>query len=115
MPPKFIYHLCSRENWDAAVARGVYRGGELDQRDGFIHFSAPDQVRATAARYLTGIAGLVLIKVDSQRLGDALKWEESRDNLLFPHLYGSLTPADVESVADLPVGDDGQHVFPRLD
>jgi uncharacterized protein (DUF952 family) len=115
MQSKFIYHLCSRENWDTAVEHGVYQCGALDQRDGFIHFSAPDQVRATAARYLAGIPGLVLIKVDSHILGDAVKWEKSRDNLLFPHLYGHLETANVEAAVDVPLDDDGKHIFPDLD
>lgn len=114
MPSKYIYHLCPRENWDAAAARGIYEGGELDRRDGFIHFSAPDQVLSTAARYLAGIAGLVLIKVDSYRLGDAVKWEKSRDNLLFPHLYGHLETASIEYAVDIPIDQDGNHVFPDL-
>lgn len=112
MQPGFIYHICSKSSWDAAVAGGVYHGSDLDLRDGFIHFSSSEQVRETAARYLSGVTGLVVIRIDADRLGDALKWEESRDNLLFPHLYGPLDPSDVDGVFDLPLGRDGRHVFP---
>lgn len=105
--------MCQRSSWKAAVTDGVYQGGELDLRDGFIHFSSPVQVRKTAALYLAGVTGLVLLKVDAHRLGDALKWEKSRDDLLFPHLYGSIDPADVDAVFDLPVDGNGVHVFPE--
>lgn len=115
MQREFIYHMCPRADWDAALANGVYPGGELDRRDGFIHFSSADQVVETAARYLAGVSGLVLLAVDPARLGDALKWEKSRDNLLFPHLYTTLSPNDVESAVELPLGPDGHHIFPQIE
>tara|TARA_R110002096_G_scaffold176499_2_gene352728 strand:- start:224 stop:571 length:348 start_codon:yes stop_codon:yes gene_type:complete len=115
MATGFIYHICPKSSWEAAVARGVYSGGEMDRRDGFIHFSGADQVRNTAARYLSGVTGLVLIKIDPDCLGGTLKWEKSSDNMLFPHVYGTIDPADVAFAADLPVGEDGLHVFPDLD
>lgn len=114
MPSRFIYHMCPKSNWATAVDNGVYHGGDLDRRDGFIHFSSAEQVRETAARYLAGVRGLVLIQIDSRRLGDALEWENSRDNLLFPHLYAPLNPADIDAVFELPLDENGQHVFPDL-
>ena len=114
MSGEYIYHMCPKSNWDAAISNGIYHGGDLDQRDGFIHFSSADQVVETARRYLSGLEGLVLLKVHTRRLGDALKWEESRDSLLFPHLYASLDPADVEAVVELSLDEAGRHVFPEL-
>lgn len=114
MDSRFIYHICPKAAWQAAVADGAYKGGELDRRDGFIHFSSPDQVVETAERYLAGVEGLVLLRVEAARLGDSLKWEESRDNLLFPHLYDTLNPADVVDVFDLRLDADGRHIFPEI-
>ena len=93
MPPRPslhgpIYHMCRREEWDAAEARGDYRGSSQDRAGGFIHFSTAEQIVESAARHRTGQAGLVLLAVDPGKLGDALKWEESRGGMLFPHLYG---------------------------
>lgn len=114
MRAEYIYHICEQATWEIAVADGVYRGGDLDRRDGFIHFSEPAQVAKTAERYLSGVTGLVLLKVEAKRLGNALKWEESRDNLLFPHLYSSLDPKDVQSVFELHLDADGRHIFPEM-
>jgi uncharacterized protein (DUF952 family) len=107
-----IYHMCRREEWGRARAAGRYAGSSQDAADGFIHFSAARQVRASAARHRAGQAGLVLLEIDAARLGPALKWEPSRDGALFPHLYGALDPAAVRAVFDLPLGPDGLHVFP---
>jgi len=109
-----IYHICRREEWEAAQRSGAYHGSSQDKADGFIHFSGAAQVKASAAKHRAGQAGLVLLAVDAERLGAALKWEPSRGGALFPHLYGALPTAAVLSAQDLPLGADGLHVFPPL-
>ncbi len=109
-----IYHICRREEWEAARVAGRYLGSSQDKVDGFIHFSGPDQVKASAAKHRAGQTGLVLLAVDAARLGAALKWEASRGGALFPHLYGPLPTSAVTAVHDLPLGADGLHVFPPL-
>jgi uncharacterized protein (DUF952 family) len=56
----------------------------------------------------------MLIAVDADALGDALKWEPSRGGDLFPHLYGELPLAAVLWARPLPLGIDQRHVFPEL-
>ncbi len=107
-----IFHMCARTEWQAAEAAGAYAGSSQDTADGFIHFSAADQVVVSAAKHHAGQDGLVLLSVDAEALGDALKWEASRDGALFPHLYGPLPLAAVVRVDDLALGPDGRHVFP---
>ena len=109
-----IYHMCPTETWDAAVRVGEYRGTADDLRDGFIHFSTAEQIAESARRHRAGQKGLLLVGVESARLGDRLRWEPSRGGALFPHLYGALDPAEVASVAPLPLGPDGEHIFPPL-
>ena len=109
-----IYHMCPAEAWQAAMRIGEYRGTADDLRDGFIHFSTADQVAESARRHRAGQAGLLLIAVESARLGDRLKWEASRGGALFPHLYGPLDPAEIARVEPLPLGADDEHVFPPL-
>ena len=109
---RMIYHMCPAETWDAAVRAGEYRGTADDLRDGFIHFSTGGQIAESARRHRARQAGLVLIAVESARLGERLKWEPSRDGALFPHLYGPLDPAEVASAEPLPLGPDGEHIFP---
>jgi uncharacterized protein (DUF952 family) len=110
----FIYHMCKRAEWDAALAQGCYKGSSQDRADGFIHFSTADQIVASAARHRAGQEGLVLLAVESAALGDALRWETSRGGALFPHLYGALPMAAVRRVEGLPLGPNGAHIFPPL-
>jgi uncharacterized protein (DUF952 family) len=109
-----IYHLCRREEWQAATAGG-YAGSSQDVADGFIHFSTAAQIAASAAKHRAGQRDLVLLAVDPAKLGAALRWEAARDGALFPHLYGPLPPDAVRWVRELPLGADGRHIFAALE
>jgi uncharacterized protein (DUF952 family) len=109
-----IFKICDRPAWDDAERIGRFTGAPVDLADGYIHFSAADQVRETAARHFSGRPDLVLVAVDSAALGPALKWEASRGGALFPHLYADLPLSAVVWVRPLPLGPDGLHVFGDL-
>lgn len=96
-----IYKILSAADWEAAQRAGRFYGSADDRRDGFIHFSDGGQVIGTAAKYFAGQPGLVLLTVDPARLAD-LRWEKSRDDALFPHLYGPLELDAVDRVSRLP-------------
>jgi len=113
-PFRWIYHLSRRADWERAKADGSYAGSREDNADGFLHFSTALQVAASAAKHRAGEAGLVLLEVDADKLGDALKWEPARGGDLFPHLYGPLPVAAVAAEFDLPLGPDGLHQFPDM-
>jgi len=109
-----IYKICDAAIWREAERSGVFRGAAIDLSDGYIHFSAADQAVETAARHFAGQDDLVLAAIDAEALGDRLKWEPSRGGALFPHLYGTLPMSAVRSVAPLPLGPDGRHLFPEF-
>ena len=109
-----IYHMCRRDEWAAAEASGAYRGSSQDAANGFIHFSTGAQVKESAAKHRAGQDGLVLLAVDPVQLGDDLKWEPARNGALFPHLYAPLPVAAVIQVYDVPLAEDGCHLFPAL-
>lgn len=107
-----IYKICDEALWREAEAAGEFLGAEIDLQDGYIHFSAASQAKETAAKHFAGRNNLLLIAVDEQKMGDALKWEASRGGDLFPHLYGNLSTSDVEWAVPLPLQKDGSHAFP---
>jgi uncharacterized protein (DUF952 family) len=108
-----IYKIVNRGAWMDAVRHGLFRGSEVDLKDGFIHFSTAGQVRETAAKHFSNKSDLLLVEVDATSLGDALKWEVSRGGALFPHLYAPLAIANVTGVHELPLDASGSHVFPE--
>src|ERR1700709_2711166 len=108
-----IYKICPASAWREAERLGVFRGSADDLRDGFIHFSTASQVAETAKKHFAGQIGLFLIAVDADALGDALRWEPSRNEEMFPHLYGELDLGDVTGVLDLRARSAGHHDIPE--
>jgi uncharacterized protein (DUF952 family) len=110
-----IYKICERMAWQEAERDGFYRGSALDRRDGFIHFSSAAQVSETAAKHFAGQADLMLVAVDGEALGAALKWETSRGGALFPHLYADLPLEAVRWARPLPEESRGRRDIAELD
>jgi uncharacterized protein (DUF952 family) len=109
-----IYKICAATMWREAERIGIFRGAPIDLRDGYIHFSTAEQAVETADKHFAGEPDLVLVAVDALALGAHLRWEPSRGDALFPHLYGMLATSAVIRVDPLPLGPDGRHVFPEL-
>jgi uncharacterized protein (DUF952 family) len=110
-----IYKIVPAALWREAEVSGVFRGAPVDLADGYIHFSTAAQLEETAAKHFDGQGDLLLVRVDTKRLGEPLKWEPSRGGALFPHLYTELSLRDVADIRPLPLGADGRHIFPTLD
>ncbi|MEO0746375.1 MAG: DUF952 domain-containing protein [Pseudomonadota bacterium] len=106
-----IYKIFRAPEWAALRANGATPGAPIDVADGYVHFSTAEQAAETAARHFALQDDLFLIAVDTDRLGDALKWEASRGGALFPHLYREMQLADVHWAQPLPLVD-GAHQFP---
>ena len=109
-----IYKIVPASLWREAQENGCFTGAPADLADGFIHFSAADQLRETAAKWFSGQADLLLVAVDPVTLGDALRYEPSRGGALFPHLYSALLLNAVVFAKPLPLRPDGQHDFTGL-
>lgn len=107
-----IYKILSNDLWAEAMRDGVLAGAPIDLTDGYIHFSTAEQATETAAKHFAGQSDLMLVAVDADVLGEALKWEPSRGGALFPHLYRPLKVMEASWTAPLPIGADGTHIFP---
>lgn len=109
--PMLIFKIFRSQEWDHLRQSGQTQGAPIDLADGYIHFSTAAQAAETAAKHFAGAEGLFLIAVDADAAGDALKWEKSRNDDLFPHLYRLLTLDDVVWAQPLPL-ENGVHQFP---
>jgi uncharacterized protein (DUF952 family) len=112
MMGELIYHICRANEWVVAEENGSYGGSSQDQEDGFIHFSSQLQVVESASKHRAGQDGLVLLEVDGDKLGSALKWELSRNGTKFPHLYSNLPVSAVIRISRLHLDPDKRHIFP---
>jgi len=99
-----IFKIATAAQWTAAQATGVFEGAPVDRADGYIHFSTEAQLAETLAKHFAGQRDLVILAVESEALGAALRWEPSRGGQLFPHLYGTLPVIAVVEVVAVDVG-----------
>jgi uncharacterized protein (DUF952 family) len=106
-----IYKIFRADEWAQLRRDKETLGAPVDVADGYVHFSTAEQAAETAAKHFGGETDLMLLAVDTDRLGDALKWEPSRGGALFPHLYRPLRLDDVSWAQPLPLVE-GQHQFP---
>lgn len=122
-----ICHLVERSAWSVGAAG--YRPASLGA-EGFIHFSTPAQVLATANRYYRGRDDLLLVVVDPRRLSAPLRWEPpapppssvagpaaataapTATDERFPHLYGPIDAGAVAVVVPFPPERDGTFRMP---
>jgi uncharacterized protein (DUF952 family) len=102
-----IYKILPRAAWEAALRVRRFEGSPLDQQDGFIHFSTAEQAQETARRHFRGEDDLVVLEVEADDLGPALRWEPSRGGDLFPHLYAHLDTYLVRGVSEAPLDGEG--------
>lgn len=96
----------------AQLEQDRFAGAAVDIADGYIHLSTADQLAETIHRHFAGQSGLAIAAVDLAALGDALKWERSRGDQLFPHLYGTLSLETVLAYGPLERGEDGSIKLP---
>ncbi len=106
-----IYKILRTEEWATLRQNKTTPGAPVDVADGFVHFSTIEQASETAAKHFTGEEGLMLLAVETEPLGENLKWEPSRGGALFPHLYRDLRLEDVSWAQPLPLIN-STHEFP---
>lgn len=92
-----IYHITTAAAWEQAQAAGQYRAASLET-EGFIHASTAEQVAATGNRFYHGLAGLVLLEIDTALVQPEVRFEPATVNGVvqqFPHIYGPLNASAV--------------------
>ena len=113
MKDSLIYRLFDPVIWHAFRHTGVFRGTEVDLRDGFIHFSAQDQVIATADKHYKDYSALILAAILVPETCSDLKWEVSRGGAKFPHLYRDLKFDEISEFWELPSDGLGGYIWPE--
>jgi uncharacterized protein (DUF952 family) len=93
-----IYKILLPAEWAEFEATGRFDGSPFDHSSGFIHCSSRAQVAATAIRVFNQEPQLVLVALDTQVLGDSVRWEQASDGGTFPHVYAPLTVDAVAAV-----------------
>ncbi|MEY4706377.1 MAG: hypothetical protein RJB58_100 [Pseudomonadota bacterium] len=108
-----IFKIVPRAEW--AAQSGDYHGSAHDQADGFLHFSTAAQLPETLRLYYAGQDDLMLVAVEAEALGAALKWERSESRGEdFPHLYAPLSCDAMKWARPITRDADGSFKLPDL-
>ena len=86
----FVYRVMLNNEWDEFKKKKKFFGNKLDIQSGFIHLSTKSQIKNTIEKYYKNEDSIIIFKINVKDIAKNLKWEISRNNQLFPHLYLSL-------------------------
>ncbi|MFN2492288.1 MAG: DUF952 domain-containing protein [Pyrinomonadaceae bacterium] len=107
-----IFHITERGTWERAKASGTYKA-DMFAVDGFTHCSTKEQVLQVANTRFRGQMGLVLLRIDTDKVGAEIRYENLEGGRqLFPHIYGALNVDAVTDVSPFIPGADGTFVLP---
>ena len=98
---KFIYRVMDKKEWEHFKKEKRFYGNAFDLESGFIHLSTKSQLEATINRYFQDQKNIVILQICETRIKENVKWEISRNNQIFPHLYGFLELFDVKKVNNI--------------
>lgn len=110
--PLHAYKVLTAPQMAQLEADGVFKGAPVDLADGYIHLSTEAQLTETVDKHFAGQADLHVAAIDLAALGDAVKWEPSRDGQLFPHVYADLPLNAVVAYSPLERDEDGKVRLP---
>jgi uncharacterized protein (DUF952 family) len=99
--PSTAYKILTAKQWAQFEVEGVFHGAPVDLADGYIHLSTAEQLQGTLDKHFAGQTELVIAEVDLKALGDTVKWEISRSDALFPHIYGPLPMAAIMEIKEV--------------
>ncbi len=94
----FVYRVMLNNEWDEFKKKKKFFGNKLDIHSGFIHLSTKSQIKNTIEKYYKNEDSIIIFKINVKDIAKNLKWEISRNNQLFPHLYGFINFIDVKKI-----------------
>ena len=100
-----IYKVLTGEQWAAARAGSLVEA-PVDKADGYVHFSTAATLTGTLRKWFRGQEGCVLLAFESEDFATSLRWEKSRNDEFFPHVFGPVMSEAVVKVWQLELGDD---------
>ena len=106
-----IYKILRHDEFLTLETEGKICGSSQDIADGFIHFSTKEQIRETLSKHYSLERRLVLMAVEIEGISENLKWEKSRSDQMFPHLYAKLDFNSAMWFSPIELDED-RHILP---
>jgi uncharacterized protein (DUF952 family) len=94
-----IYCLVMQPYWQQFAGRNEYLPRDY-QQEGFIHATKGDQLLEKVANrvYQDYNGELLLLVIDEAKVTSPIKYEQAKDGLFYPHIYGPLNTDAIREV-----------------
>ena len=92
-----IYHIVLPERWKSLDPDAAYESESL-ATEGFIHCSYASQLDKVLDRYYSGVANVLILGIDTEKLTSPLVDEPSTNNEIYPHIYGPINRDSIVGV-----------------
>ena len=83
-----LYKILEISEWLCFKKKKYFAGSKLDKSSGFIHMCKREHLLSTVKLYYPKLRKLTILEFRYFNIKDRIKWEISRNGLLFPHFYG---------------------------
>jgi len=94
-----IYHIVLPELWESVKSNAEYEADSLET-EGFIHCSYQYQLDNVLERYYEGKERVLLLEIETEQLKSKLVEEQSTNDEIYPHIYGTINREAIVSVED---------------
>ena len=92
-----VYKILLEKEFLTLKNKKASYGSAVDKKDGFIHLSTANQLRETLEIHFSNSKSVYILAFESARLS-GLVWETSRNNDLFPHIYGKIYFENIDKI-----------------
>ncbi len=107
-----IFHITTPELWQTALNRGIYECPSLKEV-GFIHCSTIEHLLDSANIHFKDAENeeLIVLHIPEKKVRKSLKWEITRNEISFPHIYSKIPVEVIQDISLLERNPEGLWVF----
>ncbi|MEJ8547957.1 DUF952 domain-containing protein [Brevibacillus borstelensis] len=97
-----IYCLVPKSYWETWSGKETYLPRDYEQ-EGFIHATKGEELlRKVADRVYSDFADeLYVLVIEEQKIVSPVKYEQAKDGLLYPHIYGPLNKDAILEIREM--------------
>ncbi|WP_421617771.1 DUF952 domain-containing protein [Brevibacillus sp. TJ4] len=97
-----IYCLVPKSYWEQWVGKDHYLPRDYEQ-EGFIHATKGEDLLTKVADrvYAHYTEALYVLLVEEGKISSPVKYEQAKDGLLYPHVYGPLQQSAIYDVREM--------------
>ncbi|CAM5789681.1 DUF952 domain-containing protein [Brevibacillus borstelensis] len=102
MQVDIIYCLVPKSYWETWEGKETYLPRDYEQ-EGFIHATKSEELLGKVANrvYKDFTDELYVLVIQEQKIASPVKYEQAKDGLLYPHIYGPLNKDAILEIREM--------------